>query len=169
GIGAPILLVRNVDVRADPVNFDLIRTLNGKPFPEDWQGDLNGTVKARGGPLTHFVVDDARGSFTDAHVRGAVSRFSGNGELDILEPAFTTFHGFHVDAQQLDLRTPEYLFPSFPRLGGFASGTATLDSSWLDVRFSNANLVHQDGPGDPTRLTGSGRITYGEPYMQYDL
>src|SRR5581483_1336896 len=69
----------------------------------------------------------------------------------------------------LDLRTIEYLFPSFPRLGGFVSGTATLDSSWLDVRFSSAHLVHQDGPGEPSRVSGSGRVTYGEPFMMYDL
>ncbi|MGE5098912.1 MAG: translocation/assembly module TamB domain-containing protein, partial [Deltaproteobacteria bacterium] len=168
-IGAPILLVRNVDLRAQPMNFDLIRTLNGKPFPVDWQGNLVGTVKARGGPLTHFVVDDARGTFEDAHVAGAVSRFAGRGELDILNPAFTAFHGFNVDAGSIDLRTIEYLYPAFPRLKGFASGTATLDSSWLDVRFSNAHVVHQDGPGEPSQLTGSGRITYGDPFMIYDV
>lgn len=168
GTGAPVLLVRNVDLKADPITFDLIRTLNGKPFPYDWRGDIFGTAKARGGPLTHFVVDDARGRFEDAHVRGAVSRFSGHGELDILYPALTAFHHFDVDATALDLRTIEFLNPAFPRLGGYVSGTATLDSSWLDVRFSNANLAHQDGPGEPSRVTGSGRVTYG-PFMIYDL
>ncbi len=169
GINAPVLLVRRVDLKADPVDFELLKTLSGKPFPEDWRGQLFGTVKGRGGPLTNFMVDDARMTFDDAHVRGAVSRASGKGELDILNPALTAFHGFDVDASAIDLRTIEYLFPNFPRLGGIVSGTATLDSSWLDVRFSNAHLVHQDGPGDPTRVSGSGRITYGEPYMNYDV
>lgn len=168
-IGAPVLLVRNVDLRAQPMDFDFVRTLNGKPFPVDWQGQLTGTVKARGGPLTHFVVDDARGTFEDAHVKGAVSRFAGKGELDILNPAFTAFHGFFVDAGSIDLRSIEYLYPAFPRLNGFVSGTATLDSSWLDVRFSNAHVMHQDGPGDPSQVTGSGRITYGDPFMIYDV
>jgi translocation and assembly module TamB len=168
-IGAPILLVRNVDLRAEPMDFDLIRTLNGKPFPVDWQGQLFGTVKAGGGPLTHFYVDDARGRFEDAHVPGAVSRFAAKGELDILQPAFTAFHGLYVDAGSIDLRSIEYLYPAFPRLKGFVSGTATLDSSWLDVRFSNAHLTHQDGPGEPTQVSGSGRITYGDPFMIYDV
>ncbi len=168
GIGAPVLLVRNVDLKADPVTFDLIRTLNGKPFPYDWRGDLFGTVKGRGGPLTHFVVDDAKMTFRDAHVPGAVSRLAGRGELDILYPALTAFHNFNVDVASLDLRTIEFLNPAFPRLGGFVSGTATLDSSWLDVRFSNANLAHQDGPGEPSRATGSGRVTYGT-LMTYDM
>lgn len=169
GIGEPVLLVRGVDLRADPVDFDFIRTLAVKPFPIDWQGQLFGTVKARGGPLTHFYVDDGRATFMDAHVKGAVSRVSGHGELDILEPAFTAFHGFDVDAQSVDLRSIEYLFPSFPRLGGYISGTATLDSSWLDVRFSNASIEHQDGPGEPSHVTGSGRVTDGEKYMTYDV
>ena len=169
GTGAPVLLVRNVDLRADPVDFDLLRTLNGKPFAEDWQGQLYGIVKGRGGPLTHFVVDDARARFEDAHVRGAVSTLTARGELDILKPAYTAFHGLDVNAGSIDLRTIEFLFPDFPRLGGTVSGTARLDSSWLDVRFSNADLVHHDGPAEPSHVTGSGRITYGTPFMSYDV
>ncbi len=169
GVGAPELLVRRVDLRADPVDFDLLRTLAGKPFTQDWQGQLSGMVKGRGGPLTHFQVDESRGVFNDAHVPGAVSRFTGKGELDIFNPAFTAFHGFYVDVGSLDLRTIEYLFPAFPRLHGTVSGTATLDSSWLDVRFSNARLAHQDGEGEPSRVTGSGRITDGEPFVAYDV
>ena len=168
GTGDPILLVRNVNLRADPVDFDLLRTLAGGPFPQDWQGQITGTVKAKGGKLTNFVVDDAKAVFRDAHVPGAVSRFSGNGELDILEPKFTAFHGFHVDVASLDLRTIEYLNPAFPRLGGFISGTATLDSSWLDVRFSDADILHTDGPGEPSHITGSGRVTY-DTLMVYDV
>lgn len=168
GIGAPVLLVRNVDLHADPVDFEFLRTINQKPFPVDWRGQLFGTVKGRGGPLTHFVVDQSDVTFRDAHVPGAVTRASGKGELDILYPAFTAFHNFDVNATSIDLRTIEFLYPAFPRLGGFLSGTATLDSSWLDVRFSNANVFHQDGPGDPSHITGSGRITYGD-LMTYDV
>ena len=168
GTGAPLLLVRNVKLRADPVDFDLIRTLNGKPFPLDWQGQLFGTVTARGGPLTHFIVDDARVLFRDAHVRGAESRFSGRGELDILYPALTAFHGFFVDVASLDLRSLQAINPNFPRVGGTVSGVATLDSSYLDVRFSKADLIHRDGPGEPSHVTGRGRVTYGN-FMVYDM
>ena len=118
GIGAPVPLVRDVNLRGDPVDFDLLRTLSGKPFPVDWQGQIYGTARGRGGPLTNFVLEDARGTFRDAHVRGAVSSFSGKGELDILYPAFTAFHHFDVNAGSIDLRTIEYLYPSFPRLRG---------------------------------------------------
>ncbi len=169
GIGAPVLLVRNVDLRADPVDFEFLRTINQKPFPVDWRGQLYGTVKGRGGPLTHFIVDESNVTFRDAHVPGAVTKATGKGELDILYPGLTAFHNFNVNATSVDLRSIEYLYPSFPRLGGTIYGTATLDSSWMDVRFSNANVFHQDGPGDPSHITGSGRITYGEPLMTYDV
>lgn len=169
GVGGEVLIVKDVAMRADPINFDLIRTLNGKPFPYDWQGDLIGTVRARGGPVNRFVVDDAQLTFQDAHVPGAVTRATARGELDILFPAFTAFHGLRVDVAQLDLRTIEFLNANFPRVGGIVSGRATLDSSWLDVRFRDADLTHHDGPGEPSRATGSGRVSYGEKFMAYDL
>ena len=168
-VGNEVLEVRDVNLRASPVNFDLFRTLAGEPFPVDWQGDLFGYVKGPGGPLTRFVVTESDVTWRDAHVAGAVSRFSGGGELDILEPALTNFHGFDVNVASLDLRSIEYLFPEFPRLGGSISGVATLDSSWLDVRFSNADVTHRNGPGEPTRVTGSGRVTWAEEFMTYDL
>jgi hypothetical protein len=167
--GGPVLSVHDVRMTADPVNWDLLRTLNGKPFPADWQGTLTGHVTARGGPLTNFVVDDANVTFRDAHVPGAVSHFTGRGELDILEPAFTAFHRFFASTDRLDLRSITAIYPNFPRIGGIVTGSAVLDSSWLDVRVSNAQLTHTDGPAEPTRATGGGRITYGERFMTYDL
>ena len=169
GVGGPVLIVKDLAMEAAPMNFDLIRALNGKPFPYDWQGDLIGTVRARGGPVNRFHVDDARVTFEDANVPGAVTRGTGHGDLDILFPAFTTFRGFDVDVAQLDLRTLVYLNPNFPRVTGVVSGTATLDSLWFDVRFRNADLTHRDGPGEPTRATGSGRVTVGEKFTSYDL
>jgi translocation and assembly module TamB len=169
GVGGPVLIVKDLAMEAAPMNFDLIRALNGKPFPYDWQGNLTGTVRARGGPVNRFHVDDARVTFEDANVPGAVTRATAKGDLDILFPAFTTFRGFDVNVSQLDLRTLVYLNPNFPRVTGIVSGTATLDSLWLDVRFRNADLTHRDGPGEPTRATGSGRVTLGDKFTSYDL
>ncbi len=168
-IGGPVLAVHDVAITADPVNFDLLRTINGRPFPADWQGTLSGTVKARGGPVTQFFVDASDITFRDAHVPGAVSHLRGRGELNILYPAFTAFHDFHVETDRLELRTLSAIYPAFPRIGGTVSGRATLDSSWLDVRVSNADLRHVDGDGPPSRATGGGRITYGTQYVAYDL
>ena len=167
--GGPVLSVHDVKMVADPVDWDLLRTLNGKPFPADWQGTLTGTVTARGGPLNRFFVDAADVTFRDRHVPGAVSHFTGRGELDILFPAFTAFHRFSVATDRLELRTLSAIYPAFPKLGGILTGSAVLDSSWLDVRVSNADLTHADGPGAPTHATGGGRITYGVKYMAYDL
>ncbi len=168
-VGGPVLQVKDVDLQAEPVNFDLLRTLAGKPFPVDWQGDIRGTVLARGGPLTHFVVDTAVLSFADAHVPGAVSALSGRGELDILDPGLTRFHNFAVDAQTLDLRSIEYLYPAFPRLRGWVSGTATLDSLWTDVRFVGAQLQYHDTGVPTSQVFGSGRLTFGDQYTTYDV
>jgi translocation and assembly module TamB len=167
--GGKVLAVHDVKVRADPVDWDLLRTLNGKKFPADWQGAIRGTVVARGGPLNHFMVDAADVTFADAHVPGAVSKLTGHGELDILLPAFTAFHRFFAQTDRLELRTLSAIYPAFPRIGGYVTGSAVLDSSWLDVRVSNAQLAHFDGPAEPTRATGGGRITYGTKYMAYDL
>ena len=167
--GGTVLAVHDVKLQADPVDFDLLRTLNGKPFPADWQGTLTGTVTARGGPLTHFYVDASDLTFKDAHVPGAVSHLRGRGELDILYPAFTAFHNFAAQTDRFDLRTLVAIYPAFPRMTGIISGSAMLDSSWLDVRVSNADLTHTDGPSEPTHATGGGRITYGVQFMRYDL
>ena len=167
--GGPVLAVKDVELQATPVNFDLLRTLNGKNFPYDWQGNITGTIRASGGPLTHFKVEESALIFEDAHVPGAVTEARGEGELDILFPAFTAFHDFNVDVATLDLRTLQYLNPLFPRVKGTVSGTATLDSSWLDVRFSNASLFHHDGNLPVSHATGSGRVTWGEKYLTYDL
>jgi translocation and assembly module TamB len=168
-VGGPVLVVKDVNLRGAPINFDLVRTLAGEPLPVDWQGNLYGIVRGPGGPLTKFVVDTSFVTFRDAHVTGAISQGSGRGTLDILDPELTKFLGFEVNAVSLDLRSVEYLFPAFPRIGGTVAGVATLDSSWLDVRFSNANVTHRNSPGEPSRLTGSGRVTYGEQFMTYDV
>ena len=167
--GGPVLVVKNVDLQAMPVDFDLLRTFNGKKFPYDWQGKITGQVRAPGGPLNHFQVYRSSLIFEDAHVPGAVSELAGEGELDILFPAFTAFHSFNVDVSSLDLRTIQYLNPLFPKIKGTISGTATLDSSWLDVRFRNADLTHHDGAQPVSHVTGNGRVTWGDKYLTYDL
>ncbi len=166
--GGPVLVVKDVDMQAMPVDFDLLRTFNGKKFPYDWQGKITGQVRAPGGPLNHFQVYRSSLIFEDAHVPGAISEVAGEGELDILFPAFTAFHSFNVDVAALDLRTIQYLNPLFPKIKGTVSGTATLDSSWLDVRFRNADLTHHDGPQPVSHVTGNGRVTWGQ-YLTYDL
>ena len=168
-VGGTVLGVRDVSMTASPADWDLLRVFNGKPFPYDFQGTLTGTVRARGGPVNRFVVDEAHIAYDDAHVPGAVSRLSGRGMLDILTPAYTVFRGFDVNVERLDLRTPRALNKSFPPLGGWAEGRARLDSLWLDVRLSNADVTHHDGPAPPNHFTGGGRVTIGDKFLTYDL
>src|SRR4029079_10866318 len=158
-----------VNMRADPLDFKLIRVFNGKPFPLPWNGALTGTIRASGGPLNRFKIEDTRFSFADANVPGAITRGSAKGVVDIFQPAFTVFHGFDVNLETLDLRTMQALSPAFLLLKGTVSGSTRLDSLWLDVRFSNADLVHHDGDLPISRITGSGRVTTHDTFMSYDL
>ncbi len=167
--GVDTLSVTDVALTAAPVNFDLLRTLNGKPFPYDWQGDITGTVRASGGNLARFKVEDAQMRFADAHVPGAYTVASGKGGLNIYAPAFTAFHDFAVNVTTLDLRTLQYLNKEFPRLNGTVSGTTVLDSVWLDVRFRDAQLTHRDGDGPESHVSGNGRVTWGDRYLTYNL
>ncbi len=169
GVGGPVLIVKDVAMRLEPADFDLLRTFNGGTFPVDFRGQFTGTVYAAGGPINRWKVDSADVTFRNAHVPGAVSHLNANGELDLLIPSLAKFRGFDVDLTPLDLRTVTYLFPQFPRLGGTITGSATLDSIWTDVRFSDADVEHHDGPEEPTHMTGSGRVTAAEPSTRFDV
>ncbi len=170
GVGGPVVSLTNVDLRADPLDFALLRQFNGIPFPYPWRGQFTGIVKARGGPLHRFDVDDMRFTFRDANVPGAQSVGRGRGQVDINYPAFTKFRGFVVDMERGDLRTPRFLNPEFARVNGFVRGTALLDSLWYDVRVSAMDVVHDDGTGAPlSHVTGGGRVTVEEDYVRYDM
>lgn len=164
-----ILAIRNLAMRASPLDFALLRVVNGEPFPYDWRGTFTGTVNASGGRLDRFRVEHSDLVFADGHVRGASSAATASGVLDITDPGFTVFHGLRLNVSRLDLRTPRAVIPDFPQVSGEVSGTVTLDSLWLDVRARNANLVHRDGDGPVTHVTGSGRITLSDPFLRYDL
>ena len=170
GVGGPVVTLANVDLRADPLDFALLREFNGIPFPYPWRGQFTGTVKATGGPLHRFDVDEMRFTFRDANVPGATSIGRARGQVDILYPAFTKFRGFSVDLEQGDLRTPRFLNSEFARVNGFVRGTALLDSLWYDVRVRDMDAWHDDGTGAPqSHVTGGGRITLEPKYVLYDM
>jgi hypothetical protein len=164
-----IIAIRDMSVRAAPLDFELLRVVNGQPFPYDWRGAFTGTVAASGGRVDRFRVERADLVFADGHVPGATSVATASGVLDISDPAFTVFHGLRLNVARMDLRTPRAVIPDFPRVAGEVSGTVVLDSVWLDVRARDADLVHRDGDGPLSRMTGSGRVTLAEPFLRYDL
>lgn len=168
-IGGPVPVLKDVDLEAAPVDFALLERFNQAPFPYPFAGQITGRMRGRGGPLDHFLIDDARILFRDGNVPGAVASGRASGELDLLDPANTAFHGFTVALDSFDLRTPQAVNPDFPLLAGKIAGVARLDSSWLDVRFSDADLVHRDGDRPESRFTGRGRLTSGEIEMAYDV
>ena len=169
-VGGPVLVLKDLNVEAAPFDFALLETMNGAKFPQPWNGAFTGTVRARGGPLNHFVVDDMRLTFADRNVPGAGAALSGRGELDVLNPANTAFHGFHLGIDRFDLRTAQFPSEGFPRLNGIVSGTATLDSVWTDVRIRDADVTHTDGDSTPpSRFKGDGRVTLGGANVGFDI
>ncbi len=169
GVGDTLLRITDVGLDLAPLHTDLLRWMNAEPFPYDWRGAITGRVNARGGAVMRFQLDEARLRYADEHVPGAVTIGTVRGLLDVYEPAFAVFNGADVQLEQLDLRTPRFVNPLFPDLKGIISGTMQLDSVWTDVRFSRAQLAHSDGPGDTTRLTGSGRITLLDESTAFDV
>jgi translocation and assembly module TamB len=169
GVGAPIPILKDVDIQAQPIDFRLIETLAGEPLPYPWRGTITGTLLASGGPLNDWMVDESDLVFRDANVPGATTIGRGRGRINILEPSEVVFSGFDVNLDQLDLRTLQYLVPAFPRLNGHVAGRATLDSLWTDVRFREADLSHTDGSGPATRVVGAGRVTFEETQTIYDV
>ena len=169
GVGGPVLRVTDVALDMIPANTDLLRQFNGQPFPFDWQGDLTARVQGRGGPVNRFAIDNATFSYADAHVPGAVSRGTAKGMVDIYTPALTILRGVDLQLDQLDLRTPRYVNKLFPNINGIVRGKMRLDSLWFDVRYSNADLQHIDGPGDPSRFAGDGHITFLKEGVKFDV
>ncbi len=170
GVGGPVVTLTDVDLRADPLDFALLRQFNGIPFPYAWRGQFTGTVRAKGGPLHRFNVDELRFAFRDANVPGAITAGRGRGQVDVLYPAFTRFRGFAVDVERADLRTPRFLNKEFARLNGFVRGSALLDSLWYDVRLRNLDVFHDDGTGaPPSHVTGGGHIRLEPAFVLYDM
>ena len=170
GVGGPVVTLTDVDMRADPLDFALLRQFNGIAFPYPWRGQFTGTVKARGGPLHRFNVDDIRFSLRDANVPGAVSAGRGRGQVDVLYPAFMRFRGFALNMERVDLRTPRFLNREFALLNGIVRGSARLDSLWYDVRISQLDAWHDDASGAPlSHVTGGGRIRLEPAYVVYDM
>jgi translocation and assembly module TamB len=159
GVGGFVTRLTDVNLDLQPAHTDLLRWFNGEPFPYDWRGGVRGTLRARGGYVTDWVLDEAKVTFSDEHVPGAVSTAQATGRLNIFQPAEAVLKSVDLRIEQLDFRTPRYVNPVFAELGGFARGTVRLDSLWYDARFSNADLELVDGPGQPSRFTGSGRYT----------
>ena len=169
GVGAPVLIVKDVDLQARPIDWVLIERLTGEALPYPWRGPITANLKASGGPVNAFRIESSDFSFVDANVAGATASGRARGELDMLFPAFTKFRAFDVDVDRFDLETLQFLNPTFPRLDGWISGHATLDSVWTDVRFRNGDVTHHFADLPPSRVTGSGRVTVGETLLAYDM
>lgn len=170
GVKGRDVALRNVDLEMAPLDAALIRRFNRGPLPIPLEGRLVGRLRARGGPLSAFVVDDATATFYDRNVPGATARAQASGTLDISDPAVPVFGGVVVDLAAFDLRTAQAWEPSLPKLNGVISGRAVLDSAWGDIRLSDADITHVDGAAAASRLVGRARLRWdAESPLRWDL
>ena len=152
----------DVDLDLAPLDAELMQRFNQGPLPVPLRGQLTGRVRASGGPLDRFVVEDATGVWRDANVPGAVSRATAQGMLDIREPAYPVFKGLAVTLGEFDLRTAQALDDEFPKLNGTIRGSAILDSIWGDIRFREMNITHRDGDSPESQFIGRSRLAWEE-------
>ncbi|MFN9421798.1 hypothetical protein, partial [Gemmatimonas sp.] len=106
GVGGVVTRLTNVNLDLQPAHTDLLRWFNGEPFPYDWRGAVRGTLRASGGYVTDWALDEARVTFEDEHVPGAISRARARGRLDLFRPAEAIIKGLDLTIDQLDFRTP---------------------------------------------------------------
>lgn len=170
GVRGDDVALRNVDLEMAPLDAALLQRFNRGPLPIPLAGRLVGRLRARGGPLSAFVVDDATATFYDRNVPGATARARANGTIDISDPAVPVFGGVAVDLASFDLRTAQAWEPSLPKLNGTLSGRAILDSAWGDIRLRDADITHVDGEAPASRLVGRARLRWdAESPLRWDL
>ena len=161
GVGrADSVSLTDVDLEMAPLDAALMTRFNQGPLPVPIRGQLTGRLRASGGPLKDFVVEDATGVWRDANVPGATSRARGRGMIDIRDLGFPVFKNFHLDIAETDLRTAQALDEEFPRLNGTLRGSVVMDSIWGDIRFSQMDLSHRDGDSPESRLRGTARLSW---------
>jgi translocation and assembly module TamB len=170
GVRGRDVALRNVDLEMAPLDAALIRRFNRGPLPIPLEGRLVGRLRARGGPLSAFVVDDANATFYDRNVPGATARARARGTVDISDPAVPVFDSVAVDLASFDLRTAQAWEATLPKLNGTLSGRAVLDSAWGDLRLEDADITHVDGAAPASRLVGRARLRWdAESPLRWDL
>jgi translocation and assembly module TamB len=168
-VGGPAVVLRDIDLEAMPLDVRLLEVFKGGPFDIPLRGQFIGRLRGSGGTFDRFQIDDMTARFNDGNVAGAVARAKLTGVLDISDIANATFRGADLTLEAFDLRTAQALDADFPKLNGIISGTATLDSSWLDVRLRDADITHRDGDAPVTRLRGTARVDWAREVARYEL
>ncbi len=152
------LAVRDLDVTAAPLDFQLIREIFGadKP-PAPWDGTVAGRLRGPGGPLRAFRVDESTLEFTDRRIGSAVSRLTISGELD-LQAEQAVFKPLTVRIDSLDVRTVGAVTDVADSLSGYLRGAVVLNGPINNVRFRDLDLLHIDGNLPRSHVRGAGRI-----------
>ncbi len=162
GEGDDDVWVRDLDVTAAPLDLRLVREIFGDASPPPpWDGRLFGRLRARGGALTDWRIDPSTLEFEDRRVGAARSRFTVEGNVDLLADE-TVFKPLHVRIDSMDVRTAGGITDVADSLRGYLVGRVTLTGPLDNFRFEDLDLVHVDGALPRSHVRGDGRVAEDE-------
>ena len=155
---ARALEINNLDLTLQPLDLDLVREIFGDSVPKKvWQGQLAGTVRGTGGPLSNLFFDEIALTYTDQRYKGAVSHVTLAGAIDV-KSKVAELHGMKVQLQDLDVHTLGAISKTADSLNGKLIGSLVLDGPTKDVRFHDLRIWHVDGGLPRSQISGAGHI-----------
>jgi translocation and assembly module TamB len=162
------LSIREAALDVAPLHTELLKILVPEGLPPELRGGLTGRVVARGGARGALRVDTLVARYTDDAVPGSVSRITARGALTLGATGGVSFSRLAIAVDPVDARTVVRIVPSLAPLSGHLVGRVTLDSTFEQMRFSDADLRYAEGSAAPLRVTGGGRIVLGD-VLRFDL
>lgn len=142
----------------EPLDLALVREIFGDSVPaQPWDGAVRGTLKASGGRLDRWKLEEARVEFLDRRVGTARSRLRASGTLDFLARE-TTFAPLDLRFDSLDVRTVGAVTALADTLSGFLRGSVRLVGPLSDYRFTDLVATHIDGAHPRSIVRGFGRL-----------
>ena len=150
--------IRDLALTAQPIDVALLHELFGESMPKKpWDGFVEGTVRASGGPLRAMVFDTIALTWHDRHAKGAMARLTISGVVDASGPQ-TVLHDFAVRFADMDTRVAGAVTPAADSLHGTLRGSLVLEGPTNNLRFHDLVAWHTDGLLQPSRVSGAGRI-----------
>jgi translocation and assembly module TamB len=150
--------INNLNLTLQPLDLDLVREIFGDSVPKTiWQGQLAGTVRGKGGPLSRLTFSEIALTFTDQRYRGAVSHVTLAGAIDV-KSKVAELHGMKVSLRDLDVHTLGAISKTADSLNGKLIGSLVLDGPTKDVRFHDLLIWHVDGDLPRSQISGAGHL-----------
>ena len=154
GVGQQQLRITNVALTLDPLGTKETEDFLGFPLPLGLTGAFRGTVKASGGPLDRFVLEEATATFVDSRAPRTTVPLKARGSFDLAAKGKTGFRALVVEAPRMDAPFVAALFPKAGIARGVAALTATIDARGDSMWVRDLRATYERRGVGTTRLTG---------------